>query len=240
MRRCNAFDLRPHEAAMNPHTPFRSILAVVLSFGLGLSLAAAADDLKVSPDNGNNTFTAIFDAPLGERITAVSSAVACDISYDASAATASGRCSVPLSTVMVDNEETKTEHFQAWATNKKVKPQACALEAKFSDVKLSESLVPEKSVRFTAEAPFTICGRNRSDGGKEHIEGTAVLVSPESKTLRIRAHIAKFNRDAYKVGPAYTDGWLARVQSLAKVVAEEGEIELTLFARPSSTQHSSR
>jgi hypothetical protein len=205
MRRRNAFDLRPHEAAMNPHTFFRSILAVVLSFGLGLSLAAAADDLKVSPDNGNNTFTAIFDAPLGERITAVSSAVACDISYDASAATASGRCSVPLSTVMVDNEETKTEHFQAWATNKKVKPQACAL-----------------------------------DGGKEHIEGTAVLVSPESKTLRIRAHIAKFNRDAYKVGPAYTDGWFARVQSLAKVVAEEGEIELTLFARPTSTQHSSR
>jgi len=141
---------------------------------------------------------------------------------------------------MVDNEKTKTEHFRDWATNKKLKPGACSFEATFTDVKLSEPLVPEKTVRFSTEAPFTVCGRRRADGGKEHIEGTAVLVSPESKTIRIRAHVAKFNRDAYKIGPKYTDGWFARVQSLAKVVAEEGEIDLTLFARPSSSQHSSR
>src|SRR5262249_281100 len=149
-RCCNTFGLRPHLTAMNPHIPVRSILAVPLFFGLGLSFAAAADDLKVSPDNGNNTFTAVFDAPLGERIAAVSSAGACALSYAPSAAPAPGHCSAPLPTVMVKNKKTKTEHFQAGATKKKIKPQACAFEAKFSDVKLSEPLVPEKSVRFTA------------------------------------------------------------------------------------------
>jgi hypothetical protein len=216
-------------------------IPVVLFFAiLALSGAARGDDLKVNPDHGNNTFTAVFDAPLGERITAVSSSVACDISYDDRAGTASGRCSVPLTTIMVDNEKTKTDHFRDWATNKKSKPQACTFEAKFTDVKLSEPLAPEKAVKFSAEAPFTVCGRSRSDGAKERVEGTAVLVSPESKTIRIRAHVPKFNRDAYKIGPKYTDGWLARVQSLAKVVAEEGEIELTLFARPSDSKHSNR
>jgi hypothetical protein len=214
--------------------------AALLLSGLALSIPARGESLAVNPDNGNNTFSAVFDAPLGERITAVSSAVSCDIAYDETAGTASGRCSVPLTTVMVDNEKTKTEHFRDWVTNKKLKPHACSFEVAFTDVKLSEPLVPEKSVRFSAEAPFTVCGRSRANGGKEQIEGTAVLVSPESKTIRIRAHVAKFNRDAYKIGPKYTDGWFARVQSLAKVVAEEGEIDLTLFARPSSPQHSSR
>jgi len=213
---------------------------ILLLSTIVFSVQARAEDLKVNPDNGNNTFTAIFDAPLGERITAVSSSVSCDIAYDEKSATASGRCSVPLTTVMVDNEKTKTEHFRDWATNKKSKPQACTFEAKFADIKLSEPLAPEKSAKFSADAPFTICGRNRSDGGKEHVEGSAVLVSAESKTIRIRARVPKFNRDAYQIGPKYTDGWFARVQSLAKVVAEEGEIELTLFARPSSAQHSSR
>jgi hypothetical protein len=213
---------------------------VLLLSCLVVTIPALAEDLKVNPDNGNNTFTAIFDAPLGERITAVSSSVACDISYDPTAATASGHCSVPLTTVTVDSQPTKTEHFREWVTNKKVKPQACAFETKFTNIKLSEPLVPEKSVKFSTEAPFTICGRGRSDGAKEHVEGTAALVSAESKTIRIRGHIAKFNRDAYRVSPKYTDGWFGKVQALAKVVAEEGEIDLTLFAQPTNSQQSTK
>jgi len=46
----------------------------------------------------------------------------------------------------------------------------------------------------------------------------------------VRASVAKFNRDSYKIGPKHTDGWLARVQALATVVAEEGTIDLSLFA----------
>src|SRR5262249_33817323 len=149
----------PHSRAMNPtlqHFVVRIVTVALLLSGLALSIPARGEGLKVNPDNGNNTFSAVFDAPLGERITAVSSAVACDIAYDAAAGTASGRCSVRLTTVMVDNEKTKTEHFRDWATNKKVKPQACSFETTFTDVKLSEPLVPEKGVRFFAEAPFTI------------------------------------------------------------------------------------
>ena len=52
----------------------------------------------------------------------------------------------------------------------------------------------------------------------------------DAKTLRIRAHIEKFDREAYHVGPKWTDGWLARVQGLAKVVAPVGSVDLNLFA----------
>jgi hypothetical protein len=89
------------------------VSAALLLFGLALSIPARGESLKVNPDNGNNTFSAVFDAPLGERITAVS----WDIAYDEAAGTASGRCSVPLITLMVDNEKTKTEHFRDWVTN---------------------------------------------------------------------------------------------------------------------------
>lgn len=34
-----------------------------------------------------------------------------------------------------------------------------------------------------------------------------------------------------RVDPRYTEGWLARVRSLAKVVAGQGTIDLSLFAR---------
>ncbi len=67
--------------------------------------------------------------------------------------------------------------------------------------------------------------------------GTALLFPPgaygATKTIRIRATVAGFDRDAYQIGPRYTEGWLARVQSLAKVVAEKGDVELSLFAHPS-------
>src|SRR5260370_24543137 len=78
---------------------------------LMLMLAAAASGgLKVDPDSGNNKFDAKFDAPLGEMIVATSSQVACDVSYQGGSA--SGTCSVPLTSIMVDNEPTKTEHFR--------------------------------------------------------------------------------------------------------------------------------
>jgi hypothetical protein len=67
------------------------------------------------------------------------------------------------------------------------------------------------------------------------VTGTALLFPAgtygEKKTIRIRATVADFDRDAYRIGPKYTDGWLARVQSLAAVVAEKGAVELSLFAK---------
>jgi hypothetical protein len=57
-----------------------------------------------------------------------------------------------------------------------------------------------------------------------------------AETIRIRAHVEKFSRDRYHIGPKYTEGWLARVQSLASVVAEEGSVDLSLFALAESAQ----
>jgi len=199
-----------------------------------LASPALAEELRVYPDAGNNTFNAVFDAKLGERITAQSSAVACDLRYDEKTGLASGRCSVPLASIKVDNEDTKTEHFQQWVTNKKTDPRACRLEASLEGVKVG-ALAAERPVPFTAEIPFTVCGRGPVDGRKEKVKGTALLFPPgaygEKRTVRIRATIERFDRDAYRIGPKYTEGWLARVQSLAKVVAEEGTIELSLFAK---------
>jgi hypothetical protein len=210
-------------------------IAVAVALLLASPVATAAEELTVNPEAGNSGFSAVFDAVLGERINAVSSAVGCDVTFDEKAGTASGRCSVPLTSIMVDNDATKSEHFHDWSTNKKSDPKACTLAAVFRDVRIG-ALVPEKPVPFSAEIPFTVCGRPRADGGKEKVTGTAVLFPPgaygEKKTVRIRATIASFDRDAYRIGPGYTEGWLARVQSLAKVVAERGTVELSLFAKP--------
>jgi hypothetical protein len=204
---------------------------------LALSLTstlAFAEDFHVDPSVGNSTFTAVFDAKIGERISATSSAVACDATYDEKSGTFSGSCQVPLTTIKVDNEDTKTEHFQQWSTNKKSEAKDCKFEARFTGVKVGQ-LAPETPAKFSAEVLFTICGRSRSDGGKEQVHGKAMLLPAGSygtaKTIRVRATIDRFDRDKYHIGPKYTDGWLARVQSLAKVVAEEGTIDLTLFAK---------
>lgn len=209
---------------------------------LALASPALAEELRVDPDAGNNTFNAVFDAKLGERITAQSSAVACDLRYDDKTGLASGTCSVPLTSIKVDNEDTKTEHFQQWATNRKSAPAACSFAATFDGVKVG-ALVPEQPVSFAGEVPFTVCGRRPVDGRKEKVKGTALLFPGgaygETRTVRIRATIYGFDRDAYHIGPKYTDGWLARVQSLAKVVADQGTIELSLFAKstgPSTAQ----
>jgi hypothetical protein len=201
---------------------------------LALAAAARGEDFAVDPEAGNNTFSAVFDAKLGERINAVSSAVGCELRYDQRAGTASGRCSVPLSSIRVDNDDTKSDHFRQWATNKKADPKECRLEAAFEGVAVGK-LAAETPVPFRAEIPFQVCGRSRADGGKESLSGTALLFPAgaygDRKTIRIRATIAAFDRDAYRIGPRYTEGWLARVQSLAKVVAESGTVELSLFAR---------
>lgn len=196
-----------------------------------------ATALSVSPTAGNSKFDAIFDAPLGEKIDAMSSTVSCNITYDA-ATGAVGSCSVPLTSITVDNTPVKTEHFQQWATNKKVKPAKCKLEATLSDVKAEPVLLSDKESKITGEATFTVCGKARTDGGKEKVTGTAMKL--ENGTIRLRVKIEHFNRDQYKIGPKYTEGWLQRVQQLAPVVAEEGTIDVSLFAKTDETKSSAK
>jgi hypothetical protein len=188
----------------------------------------AATALTVDPAAGNSKFDAVFDAPLGEKIDAMSSAVSCNITYDAVGG-AQGSCSVPLTSIMVDNEPTKTEHFQQWATNKKTSPKNCKIEAVLSGVKAEPVLLSGKESKISGEATFTVCGKAREGGGKEKLTGTAMKTADGKVRLRVR--VEHFNRDQYKVGPKYTEGWLQRVQQLAPVVAEEGAIDISLFAK---------
>jgi hypothetical protein len=212
--------------------PASVALAAVLA--IAAPTAARGAELEVNPDAGNNTLSAVFDAKLGERINAVSSAVGCRIDWDERTGTASGRCSVPLESIRVDNDDTKSGHFRQWATNKKSDPAACRIEATFSGVAVGR-LAAGTPVPFAAEIPFTVCGRGRAGGAAEKVAGTALLFPAgaygERQTIRIRATVAGFDREAYRIGPRYTEGWLARVQSLAQVVAETGTIELSLFAK---------
>ena len=209
-------------------------VSLLLSLSLA-SVAPAAEQFATDPEAGNNTMSAVFEAPLGERISATSSQVACTVTWDEKASTVSGTCKVPLKSIMVDNEPTKTEHFQQWVTQKKTEPAACSFETKFDKVKVEPALAPGKPSQVKFDAPFTVCGRARSDGGKEHVEGTLALFPAgqygETRTVKLRAKIEKFSREKYKIGAKYTDGWLARVQQLANVVADEGNIELSLFGK---------
>ena len=192
--------------------------------------------LRVDAEAGNNTLNGVFDAPLGERITAVSSGVGCDIQLDPEGRNLNGRCTVPLSSITVDADPTKTEHFRQWATNRKVDPARCMVAAQLDGVAVSLPQASGESTQFQADVPFTVCGRPREDGGREHVTGTVVLL--EDGFYRVRARVEHFHREAYRIGPRFTEGWLARVQALAKVVAEEGTLELTLFASPPG--HSAR
>jgi hypothetical protein len=202
---------------------------------VAMASALPSGALTVDPGAGRNNFTAVFDAPLGERITAESSAVECAVTFDDRASTFAGVCSVPLPSVTVDSDATKTDHFQQWITNKKTEPRDCRLEARFEEVKLASPLVAGTPSRFSADIPFTVCGRRRVDGGMEHVEGSVLLLTADADvptpTLRVRAQIDGFSRDRYHIGPAYTEGWLARVQKYANVVADSGTIVLSLFAK---------
>ena len=189
---------------------------------------------QVDPEAGNNTFSAVFDAALGERIMAVTSNIGCTVTVDESKLTGRAACSVPLTAVRVDNDDTKTEHFQQWATNKKTATQQCTFDLDVKDVKLPSTLDEQKPIPFTAEGTFTICGRKRDDNRPEKLDGTIIVLptrSPNSpRTLRIRAHIEHFDRERYGISPKNTEGWLARVQQLASVVATEGIIDVNIFA----------
>jgi hypothetical protein len=226
--------LEADEATTHRGAAHMNRAATLTALLLSIPASALAEDFAVNPQAGNSGFSAVFDAALGERINAVSSTVGCEVTFDEKTGLASGRCSVPLTSIKVDSDETKSEHFHDWATNKKTDPKACTIEAVFTGVKLG-ALAPEKPAPFTADIPFTVCGRSRVDGGKEKVTGTALLFPPgaygEKKTIRIRATIASFDRDTYRIGPGFTDGWLARVQSLAKVVAVKGTVDLSLFAK---------
>ena len=121
-----------------------------------LALIAAAS-LNVDSNAGNNKFDATFDAPLGEKIMATSAAVGCDVTLDNESA--SGACSVPLQSITVDSEPTKTEHFQQWVTNKKSDPKDCKLEARFEGLRADPAALSGQPSKFEGEVPFTVCGR---------------------------------------------------------------------------------
>lgn len=202
---------------------------------------AETSTFAVDPEVGNNTFSAVFDAAIGERIMAVSSGVGCTVTVDEAKLEAHAKCSVPLTAIKVDNDETKTEHFQQWATNKKLDPAKCAFALDLPSVKLPPPVEEKKPVAFSTEGTFSVCGRKRDDGGAERITGTVIYLPAgsysENRTLRIRARIAGFDRERYGVSPKATAGWLARVQQLADVVATEGDIEVNIFATsPSEKQ----
>jgi len=201
----------------------------------------------VDPEAGNNAFTAVFDATIGERITAVSSAVGCTLTVDETTFEGTARCSVPLGSIRVDNDDTKSDHFRQWATNKKVEPKKCAFKLEVPGVKVSGAVEPMKPVAFETEGTFTFCGRQRDDKGAEKIRGTILYLPAEEydaaqtprapasahkvpRTIRIRAKIEGLDRERYQIGPKWTAGWLARVQQLAPVVASEGTIDVNLFA----------
>ena len=209
--------------------------ATALAFVLAAAVPGRADTVfTVDPEAGNNTFSAVFDAALGERITAVSNAVGCTLHVDEGARTGRATCSVPLTAIRVDNDDTKTEHFRQWATNGKGDARQCMLELSADRVAVADPVEPMTPVPFSTDGTLTICGRRRDDRHAEKIGGTLTLLSRDVRTLRVRARIEGFDRERYHVGPKWTPGWLARVQELAPVVAADGTIEVTLFATESA------
>jgi len=152
--------------------------------------------------------------------------VSCQLTVKGTAA--SGHCEAALTSIKVDSDETKSDHFYQWSTNKKVPNDKCKYEVSFDGAKLAGPLVAGQKVAFEGKVKVTVCGRNRADGGLEPVSG-AVTQLPDG-TLRIRAMIKDFNRESYGVSPKATEGWLARVQQLAPVVAPVGEVEVNVFA----------
>jgi hypothetical protein len=209
------------------------VVATVVAAVMTGATTRAATQFVVDPEVGNNTFTAVFDAALGERITAMSSAVRCTLDVDEGKLEGSARCSVPLTSIVVDSEETKTEHFQQWATNRKTEAEKCTFDLTLPKVRLP-SAEPKRPTPFTTDGTFTICGRGRDGGATERIQGTVTYLPAgtygSKRTLRIRARVEGFDREAYGVSPKSTAGWLARVQQLADVVARDGTIDVSLFA----------
>ena len=82
-----------------------TVAAVVLT--LSQRVLAESGTFMVDPEAGNNTFNAVFDAAIGERITALSSAVGCTITADEEKHDGHAKCSVPLTSIKVDSDDTK-------------------------------------------------------------------------------------------------------------------------------------
>src|SRR5262245_15550388 len=123
-----------------------------LAFVVLTSPAAAAETkFTVDPEAGSNTFSAVFDAAVGERITAVSSKVGCTLMVDEAKRTGTATCSVPLGSIRVDNDDTKSEHFRQWATNKTVDPRKCVFALEVPRLELKAAVEPMKPVEFETE-----------------------------------------------------------------------------------------
>jgi polyisoprenoid-binding protein YceI len=200
----------------------------------GPPVLAGSETFTVDPEAGNNTLNAVFDAALGERITAVSSGVGCTITADEEKLEGHAKCSIPLTSIKVDSDDTKTDHFRQWATNKKLDPKKCTFDLDIPHVKLPSALVEKQPVSFSTEGTFTICGRQRENSQPEKIQGTVILLPAgmlgSQHAFRIRAKVEGFDREQYGISPKNTAGWLARVQQLANVVATEGTIDVNIFA----------
>src|SRR5262245_42499428 len=163
-----------HARNGGPPTGIEAGMRVAAIIALLLAAAAAPGEtvLTVDPDAGNNTFSAVFDAALGERITAVSATVGCTLRVDETARTGRATCSVPLTAIRIDNDDTKTDHFRQWATNGKGDARQCAIELSVDRVAVPDPIEPMTPVPFSTEGTFTICGRRRDDRGAEKIGGT--------------------------------------------------------------------
>ena len=188
----------------------------------------------VDPTVGGNTMSAVFESAAGERINAVSSSIACTVTADETKLEGTATCAIPLTSIVVDGNPTKSGHFQEWATNKKSEPKACRFELQVPLVHVPGPVEAKKPVSFTTDGTFTVCGRSRDDKGAERVEVTLTYLPRgthgDDRTLRIRAHITGFDRERYGVSPRATAGWLARVEQLADVVATEGTIDVNVFA----------
>jgi hypothetical protein len=202
---------------MNKRMIKKTLSTAVAAVALSQPVWPDSGSLTVDPEAGNNTLSAVFDAALGERIMAVSSAVGCTIAVDKGKLEGKAKCSVPLTSIKVDSDDTKTEHFQQWATNKKSDPKACTFDLEIPRVKLPSALEEKTPVAFNTEGTFTICGGKRDNGQSEKIQGTVILLPAGSlgsgRAYRIRAKIEGFDREQYGVSPKSTAGWLARVHS---------------------------
>jgi hypothetical protein len=198
---------------------------------------AAGRPRSPNPDVGNNVMTAVFDAAIGERISAASSAVGCTLTVDETSLEGKATCSVPLSSIRVDNDDTKTEHFGQWATHKKMQPNECTLDLEVASMKVAPPVEPMKPVAFTTQGRFTICGRGREDGRPERIEGTIIDLPAGTygpkRTLRIRARIATF--DSRAVRRALHDARVARAHPAVAPCGQREFIDVNIFATRRST-----
>ena len=77
-----------------------------------------AETYRSSAMQGDSTLSGVFSLPLGERITALSSVIDCSIDIENSIQI-KGICKVPLSSINVDSEPTKTKHFMLGQPTKK-------------------------------------------------------------------------------------------------------------------------